>query len=126
MGGTRSPRNRERRLRRLAWGILAAGFAASAILFFAAGPEAENPLGYDPMDTKVYLHDLEVYGGTANVLAAEFREWFAGLWHGRNLAGTVAVLTILAVLALRFVAARLPPAAPEGAEGRVTPFRRRF
>ena len=125
MSGTTFPRNRGRRLRRLAWGILAAGLAASATLFFAAGPDPENPLGYDPMDTKVYLHDLEVYGGTANVLAAEFREWFAGLWHGRNLAGTTAVLTILTVLALRFVAARLPSVEPEGGEGRVTPFRRR-
>lgn len=113
------------RLRRLAWAILAAGFAISAIIFFAAGPEPENPLGYDPMDTKAYLHDLEVYGGTANVLAAEFREWFASLWHGRNLAGTAAVLTILTVLAVRFVAARLPSVEPAGGEGRVTPFRRR-
>ena len=115
----------QRRLRRLAWAILAAGFTASVIIFVASGPEPENPLGYDPMDTKAYLHDLEVYGGTANVLAAEFREWFAGLWHGRNLAGTVAVLTVLTVLALRFVAARLPVPEVEDSDGRVTPFRRR-
>ncbi len=113
------------RLRRLTAAVLAAGLGSAAAIFFAAGPEPENPLGYDPMDTKLYLHQLEVYGGTANVLAAEFREWFVGLWHGRNLAGTVAVLTILAVLAMRFVAARLPVPEADDAEGRVTPFRRR-
>lgn len=117
--------SRSHRLRRLTAAVLAAGLGSAAIIFFAAGPEPENPLGYDPMDTKLYLHQLEVYGGTANVLAAEFREWFVGLWHGRNLAGTVAVLTILAVLAMRFVTARLPVPEVDDAEGRVTPFRRR-
>jgi hypothetical protein len=57
------------------------------------------------MQTKSYLHDLELYGGKANVLAAEFREWFTGLWMGRNLAFTIAALTFLAVLAIRYVAA---------------------
>jgi len=56
------------------------------------------------MQNKMFLHDLELYGGKANVLAAEFRGWFVGLWQGRNLAFTVAVLTILSVLALRFFA----------------------
>ncbi len=96
------------RLRRLTIALLAAGFTASVVVFFAAGPEPENPLGYDPMETKKYLHDLEVYGGTANVLAAEFQEWFAGLWHGRNLAYTIAVLTVLLVLVLRFLLAPIP------------------
>ena len=59
---------------------------------------------YELERTKLYRHDLEVYGGRANVLADDFREWFAGLWHGRNLAFTVAVLTVLAALAWRFVA----------------------
>jgi hypothetical protein len=116
--------SRSRRLRRLTAAVLAAGLGSAAIIFFAAGPEPENPLGYDPMDTKLYRHQLEVYGGTANVLAAEFREWFVGLWHGRNLAGTVAVLTILAVLAIRFVAARLPPEVESPGE-RVAVFRPR-
>jgi hypothetical protein len=122
---SRGRRTAEACLRRVALAIVAAGFVAAAVIFFAAGPEPENPLGYDPMDTKLYLHDLEVYGGTANVLAAEFREWFSGLWHGRNLAGTVVVLSVLAALALRFIAARLPPAEIDASEERVTPFRRR-
>jgi hypothetical protein len=109
------------RLRRLGKAILAAGFVSAVIIFFAAGPEPENPLGYDPMDTKTYLHDLEVYGGTANVLAAQFSEWFVELWHGRNLAFTVAVLTVLAALAIRFIAARLPEDVDDGAD-HVIPF----
>lgn len=103
------------RIRRLTAAILAAGFGGAIAVYFAAGPEAENPLG-DPMQSKMYLHDLELYGGKANVLAAEFREWFTELWVGRNLAYTIAVLTILIVLALRFIASFHVPAPVDGAE----------
>lgn len=92
-------------LRRIALAILAAGLASAVVVYVAAGPDADDPAGYDPMQTKTYLHDLELYGGKANVLAAQFREWFTGLWLGRNLAFTIAVLTVLVVLALRYVAA---------------------
>jgi hypothetical protein len=33
-------------------------------------------------------------GGKFAVLTAEFNDWFASLWHGRALAGTVAVLAV--------------------------------
>jgi len=97
--------SRRLRLRRIALAILAAGLTSAVVVYLAAGPDADNPLGYDPMQTKTYLHDLELYGGKANVLAAQFREWFTGLWLGRNLAYTISVLTVLVVLALRYVAA---------------------
>ena len=96
--------DRDARLKRLTRAILAGGFLAAAVIYVVAGPEPENSPGYDPMQNKMFLHDLELYGGKANVLAAEFRGWFVGLWQGRNLAFTVAVLTILSVLALRFFA----------------------
>lgn len=100
------PRPRHSRLKRLTAAILALGFGSAVVIYFVAGPEPESP--YDPMQSKMFLHDLELYGGKANVLAAEFREWFVGLWQGRNLAFTVAALTVLFVLALRFFAS-LPP-----------------
>lgn len=103
-------------LRRLTAAILAVGFASAIIIYLTAGAAPENPLGYEPLATKKYVHDLELYGGKANVLAAEFREWFAGLWYGRNLSYTVAVITVLIVLIIRFLATPLPPA-PLGKEG---------
>src|SRR6266699_355787 len=89
--------------------ILALGFAAAVVIYLTAQPPPENPLGYDPMDTKKYLHDLEVYGGKANVFAAELREWFDSLWHGRRLAFTVAVITVITAWAFKFFATPLPP-----------------
>jgi len=38
----------------------------------------------------------------ANVLSAEFQDWFAGLWHGQTLAYTVAALTVALTLGFRF------------------------
>jgi hypothetical protein len=79
------------------------------VIYLTAQPPPANPLGYDPLDTKKYLHDLEVYGGKANVLAAEFRDWFDSLWHGRRLAFTVAALALIAAFAFKFFATPLPP-----------------
>ena len=86
----------DERLRAATRGIVAAGFAAAAILYITAGPPPQNPLGYDPLQNKAYRHELEVFGGRANVIMAEFRDWFDSLWHGRQLAYTVFVLSILA------------------------------
>jgi hypothetical protein len=96
------PRPAARRLKYITAAILVVGFGAAISVYFAASARPENPLGYEPLETKQYLHDLEVYGGKANVLAAEFREWFAGLWYGKHLAFTIAVITVLLVAAVRF------------------------
>jgi len=95
------------RLKWLITAIAAVGFGSAIVIYFAAGSRPDNPLGYEPLQTKKYVHDLELYGGKANVIAAEFREWFDGLWYGRNLAFTVASLTVLVALVVRFVATSL-------------------
>jgi hypothetical protein len=105
-----SPTPSPARIRVVTRAILVLGFAAAVVIYLTAQPPPGNPLGYDPLDTKRYLHDLEVYGGKANVLAAEFRDWFDSLWHGRRLAITVAVLTVMAAFAFKFFATPLPPA----------------
>jgi multisubunit Na+/H+ antiporter MnhB subunit len=86
--------------------LLVLGLGSALILALEVPPEEPSPLG-DPMDSNKYLHDMKAIGGEANVLSAEFQDWFAGLWHGPALARTVAVLTIGVTLAFRFVAA--PP-----------------
>ncbi len=90
-----------RRIRRVTRTILAVGFSAALCVYVADRVRPANPLGYEPLETKKYLHDLEAYGGKANVIAAEFREWFADLWYGERLAYTLVVLTLLAAGAAR-------------------------
>lgn len=101
-----TPEARLRRVRHITVGILALGFGAATAIYVAATPKGANPLGYEPEDTKKYLRDLEMFGGKINVLATEFTRWWEGLWHGRNLATTVAWLTLFAALAFWFAAHR--------------------
>ncbi len=112
----------EERVRAVTRAILVAGFAAAVVIYLTARPPLDNPLGYDPMDTKKYLHDLEVYGGKANVVAAQFREWFSSLWHGKTLAYTTAVLTVISAGVYKFFATPLPPD-PEAPGADATPGR---
>ena len=110
-------------IKRLAVAILVVGFGAATTVYWR---EVSKPVGwtsYQPEDSKRYLHDMELYGGKGNLLAGDFRQWFASLWHGRNLAFTIAFLTILAALAVLFFGTPLPPAAesadqqPTGSSG---------
>ncbi len=101
-------------------GIILLFGLGSAVLIYASSVErSASVLGYEdaggsvypilPDDSKQYLRGLELYGGTANVLSDELRRWFAGLWHGKSLAFTVACITILVSWALFHTARRLPP-----------------
>lgn len=97
---------RSTRLRLISLAVLVAGLLGSAVIFWRAIPE--NPVGYDPEDSKQYLRQMELYGGKANVLAYDFREWFIGLWHGRSLALTVAVIAVLVAAGFRLAAIPVP------------------
>src|SRR5207302_588774 len=101
---------------RTRWALLAiaiVGFGSAIAVYHLTTPEVYDPNGYHPLENKKYVHDLQVYGGTANVLFAEFTEWFTGLWHGRQLATTLAVLTALTLLLVRWVRVPLPPEGDE-------------
>ncbi len=96
------------RLKRIVAVILIVGFGSSIAIYVRA---ISGPVGYtgsDLEDSKQYLHDMELYGGKVNVLAGDFREWFASLWHGRNLAYTVAFLTVVLAVGVVFFGTPLP------------------
>ncbi len=96
------------RLNLIAATILAVGLASSVVIYLTAWEPPENVLIYQTDDFKKYTHDLELYGGKANVLAVRFREWFDGLWHGTSLAYTVGVITVVVALGFFFVAHHTP------------------
>ena len=93
-----------RRLRFVAAAILIAGLAGAILIYLSAAVPADDLLEYDPMQSKKYLHDLELYGGKANVLAVQLVQWFESLWHGTRLAYTVACGTVVAAGVLWFAA----------------------
>jgi hypothetical protein len=85
--------------------VMLVGLCSAIFIYWTAGENSSNTLGYDadggavypimPEDSRKYLRDLELYGGKAAVLTEEFKRWFVGLWHGKSLAWVVAGTTIL-------------------------------
>jgi hypothetical protein len=101
--------------------ILAVGFVAAVVIYLTAAAAPDELLELSADTSKKYLRDLQLYGGTANVLAVELMTWFKGLWHGRSLAFTVAVITVAVCLGYLFLAVRLPADRREDAGGGDTP-----
>jgi hypothetical protein len=90
--------------------ILVAGLGAALLLFLLAELPSANPLG-DPGDSKLYVHDMLLYGGKTNLVMGEFMEWIGSLWHGKRLSVTIAVLTLLLAAAFYYFFA--PPPEPD-------------
>ena len=98
--------------------ILVVGLVSALLIYLAAEHDSDGVLGYEvadggvypiaPENSKMYVHDLELYGGKAAVLVNEFRCWFIGLWHGKSLAFTVACTAILTSFGVFFIANHLP------------------
>ena len=98
--------------------ILLVGLGSSIVIYLTANDVSDNAVGYEvvggnvyptsPEDSKIYVRDVELFGGKAAVLADEFRRWFVGLWHGKSLAFTVGGIFIIAFLGVFYVAYHSP------------------
>ena len=98
--------------------ILVVGLSSAALIYQRAGNDPYGALGYEvgdgtihpimPENSKLYRHNLELYGGKFNVIMDDFRRWFVGLWHGKSLAFTIACITIFISCGVFFVANHLP------------------
>jgi len=89
--------------------ILVAGLAAGATIYFVAQDEPAaasyvivGGVAYavDPGGSKMYVRELQRFGGKASVLFDEFNRWFAARWRGRQLGVTLAVLAAALALIL--------------------------
>jgi hypothetical protein len=107
--------------------ILLVGLSSSMWMYLTAENDSENVLGYEiagdnaylitPENSKKFVHDLELYGGKANVLANDFMSWVVGLWHGKSLALTVGCITSSISLGFFFVARSSPTFPPQKQKG---------
>jgi len=111
-------RARRTRLYLIGAAILLAGWLGAAAIYVNAGDERSDALGYEFVDgvaypilaheSKRYRSDLERFGGKAAVMADDFNRWFSGVWVGKHLAYTLAVLATGAALVCVLTARRLP------------------
>jgi len=110
------------RIYALGYAILALGCGGSFWAYkVAVSDELGDSLMAQARDTKGYQGQMELLGGKANVLGNDLQDWFIGLWHGRNLAYTLAVITIVLALACFYVAFALPDLPTFGEEGNNRP-----
>ena len=87
--------------------MLLAGLGSALAIYLTAGNPDEIGMVEEFEESKRFAHDLELYGGKANLIANKFSRWFEGLWHGQSLAYTVAVFTVVIAGGYFLVARRL-------------------
>lgn len=85
--------------------IIVAGLGSAALIYQSAANDKYSALGYEvvggtiyqimPENSKLYRHNLEVYGGKFSVIMDDFRRWFLGLWYGKSLAFIIAFTTVI-------------------------------
>jgi hypothetical protein len=67
--------------------------------------------------TKLYVRDLQRFGGKAALVFDDLNRWFSGLWRGKALAGTILWISVFAALAVLFIARYLFPDEPPPPRG---------
>ena len=92
--------------------ILLVGLGSSVLIYQSVGDDPYGALDFE--NSKLYRHNLEVYGGKFSVIMDDFSRWFLGLWQGKSLAVVLACSTIIISLGFFYAANhRSPGATPE-------------
>jgi hypothetical protein len=100
------------------WGvaILLVGLVGAALIYVFAADDGDTDRASEIVSGRMYKHNLELMGGKFAVYADQFNQWFAGLWHGRPLAYTVAVLAVAIALVCFWVARLMSVPLPSESE----------
>lgn len=86
--------------------ILITGWSAACAIYLKAGSQAENP--FDEFEnSKRFQNSVERMGGKTAVIANDLSKWFSDLWHGEQLAFTLAIVTIVLAFSYYFIASNL-------------------
>ncbi|HLX03121.1 MAG TPA: hypothetical protein VKS80_13520 [Trinickia sp.] len=92
--------------------VLVAGFAGAAAVYLSAPDDQGGDLGAGFEDYKASAFKYDRLGGRVFVVMVEIVQWLGGLWHGKQLAETLAFLSIGIALVCFVVAHRLAFRAP--------------
>jgi ABC-type cobalt transport system substrate-binding protein len=84
--------------------ILVVGLVIAVVIYVTVADDGSTAVSQELPHTRQYEYQLERFGGKAAVLAAEFNQWFESLWHGKQLASTVALLSIAVALGCYLIA----------------------
>ena len=92
-------------LRIAACAVLLIGLSTSVWIYRTAGDGGNTQMVDDFENSKIYNHNLELYGGKMNVIGDRFQHWFMELWKGKRLATTTTAITLSLSLGLFLMAA---------------------
>jgi len=93
--------------------VLLAGLSGSVLIWRAqdrierdngSGQDADPDNSLPTLDSRKHLREVELYGGKAGV----FMEEAKGLFHGKPLAKTIAVVSVITAAGLLLVTVRSP------------------
>jgi len=97
--------------------ILVAGLIGAALIYWLTADSAAKKTEIEFANPRAYEFQIERLGGKAAVYVVRFNEWFSGLWQGRQLAFTVAVLALVIALICFWFSKRLAEALPAEQDG---------
>ena len=100
--------NLQTRLRLIAVFILLVGLGSGLWLYLTAENAPVDMSVYREQHSKMYVRNLQLYGGNMAVMEDDLYRWFDALWQGTSLAYTVACIAILLSGGFFFVASRFP------------------
>jgi hypothetical protein len=90
--------------------ILVVGLGSAAFIYQKAGNDLYGE-GEDVnaqlimlQNSKLYRHNLEVFGGKLNVMMYDFRIWFLSLWQGESLAFIIACSSLVIAVGVFYTA----------------------
>jgi len=89
-------------------GILLIGFGTAVAIYLTAGDIPDNPFA-EYEQSKRFSHEVQRMGGKMALVANDASAWFAALWQGRQLACTVACITLVIALVYYVVASGNKP-----------------
>jgi hypothetical protein len=85
--------------------ILLVGLGSSGFIYQRVENDPYGPLDFE--NSKLYRHNLEVYGGKFSIIMDDFSRWFSGLWQGKSLALIIACATIIIAFGVFYAANHL-------------------
>jgi hypothetical protein len=97
-----------KRCRLITAGILLSGLGAAVAIYLTAAEAPVDPFA-EYEQSKRFSREVQRMGGKMALVANEASAWFAGLWHGRRLAFTVACITLLIALGYYVIASGIKP-----------------
>ena len=92
--------------------ILVAGLIGAALIYWLTADSAVTKTEIEFANPRAYEYQIERLGGKATVYVVRFNEWFTGLWQGRQLVFTVAVLAVVIALICFWLSKRMAEALP--------------